>query len=136
MLDPTDPVPWPGWLADQLLGANRKDRASQPLASRDALIEVPGKRLQAFVDRILANVAKAPDGLKHDVLLRQARAIGGLMHMLDHSEDELVELVVSHLPGTVKDWAAARKTARDGLTHGARSPIQLGDRPYHLEARR
>lgn len=93
----------------------------------DALAE---RRIARLFACLLDHLHTAPDGSKHATLLRCARTIGGLKHVLPYSDPQLIELIVNALPETVRDWQLARRTALAGLQHGAQSPIQLADRPY------
>ena len=126
VVNDTPVAPWPTWLLELV-------RKPAPVA-RPAMVatdpsEITDKRLNGLVRALLARISHAPEGLKHDTLLRIARALGGYQHMLGYTEAELVGMLLAALPTTVLDCKSAEKTALDGLRHGMLSPLTLEERP-------
>jgi len=126
--------PWPLWLtpADDK-SAMAELRNSWPEQLQVNADEATRSRIEGFVNRILRNVATAPDGTKHDTLLRGARTIGGVITHGGISpgtaQHHLIEALKRN-PSAVADWNNAYRTIRDGLTDGLSHPFQLEDRPY------
>lgn len=87
-------------------------------------------RVWGRIRSALANVSAAAEGEKHRALLNEARIVGGLAAQVDAPDAVLVEMLMSALPRTVKDWDAARQTALDGLKSGRDAPLQMEDRPH------
>ena len=119
----------PAWLVVILREIEaRRATTPRPIITT-AREQISDTRLRGLLELLLAPLRTAPEGQKHDVLLRRARLLGGYQHLFSYSEDELVGMLLNALPDTVEDWKNAEKTARDGLRHGARSPLELEDRP-------
>ncbi len=119
-------APWPEWLLVPGL-------ALAPLPIDQPATAVPGGpigpvRISRYVESLLSRLAAAPDGQKHSALWRCGRAVGGILHLADMTEAEAEALLVGSLPATVRDWTAARKTARDAIRAGIAAPIALPDR--------
>ncbi len=84
-----------------------------------------------MVEKLLENVRAAPDGTKHDSLLRTSRALGGIIAAAGIAEADAVAWLLAALPPDgVANWAAAKQTALDGLQDGRRYPIRLEGRPW------
>jgi hypothetical protein len=100
-----------------------------PPPPREVVVEVGAsspRRLQALLEAYAAAVARAPEGTRHNTLVRYAVATGGLIpHGLDPREAEEV-LVGAALEAGLPE-REARDAARWGLEAGAKSPLDLGD---------
>jgi hypothetical protein len=84
------------------------------------------RRLRALLESYAAAVAGAPEGTRHNTLIRYAVATGGLIpHGLDPREAEEV-LVGAALEAGLPE-REAREAARWGLEAGAKSPLDLGE---------
>jgi hypothetical protein len=84
------------------------------------------RRLRALLEAYAAAVASAPEGTRHNTLIRYAVATGGLIpHGLDPREAEEA-LVAAALEAGLPE-REAREAARWGLEAGAKSPLDLGD---------
>jgi hypothetical protein len=84
------------------------------------------RRLRALLEAYAAAVARAPEGTRHNTLIRYAVAAGGLVpHGLDPREAEGV-LVAAALEAGLPE-REARDAARWGLRVGQGAPLDLGD---------
>jgi hypothetical protein len=84
------------------------------------------RRLRALLEAYAAAVARAPEGTRHNTLIRYAVATGGLIpHGLDPREAEEA-LVGAALEAGLPE-REAREAARWGLEAGAKSPLDLGE---------
>lgn len=120
-------APWPSWLLVPGL-ALPPPEPERPI-SPSPMEPIADKRIGAYVDALLYRLGRAADGQKHGELLRVARALGGIIDAAGLTEAEAVARLVTALPGTVRDWTAARKTAAWAVGRGRESPICLEDRP-------
>jgi hypothetical protein len=120
-------APWPDWLLPLALKPQKPP--PRPAFTPERATGLLDRRYQGFILKLLDNVRAAPEGAKHDVLLRQARTLGGVMHAAGITENDAVGHLLAALPNTVRNWQGAAKTALDGLRHGALRPIDLEDRP-------
>ena len=93
---------------------------------------VSDARLEGFIVAQLNHIAAAQDGHKHETLLRHAKAIGGVIDQAGLSVSDAWDRIRDALPGTVKDWKQAEKTARYALETGRAEPIELEDRPRRM----
>jgi hypothetical protein len=119
-----EPADWPRWLLELIIRTPPPPRPFVPTSPA----ELTDQRLDGLLRSLLARLSNAPEGAKHDTLLRIARTIGGYAHLLGESDDRLVRLMLGALPGTVKDWRNAEQTARDGLRYGQAAPLDLEER--------
>jgi hypothetical protein len=119
-----EPAEWPQWLLEQVV---RTEPPPRPIIPSDPA-KISDARLDGLLRSLLQRLTNAPEGQKHETLLRIARTIGGYAHLFDLSDDQFVRLMLCALPTTVVDWKGAEKTARDGLRHGRESPLALEDR--------
>ena len=97
-----------------------------PPPPREVVVEAGSspKRLRALLEAYAAAVARAPEGTRHNTLIRYAVATGGLIpHGLDPREAEEV-LVGAALEAGLPE-REARDAARWGLEAGAKSPLDL-----------
>jgi hypothetical protein len=117
---------WPPELLALVRKPAKPERPAEKPRPRLQADQLKSKRYQAFVDKLLANVAAATEGIKHDVLLKQARALGGIMKAAGITEKDAVAWLLDALPDTVADWKNARQTALDGLQDGQAHPIDGG----------
>ena len=84
------------------------------------------RRLRALLEAYAEAVARAPEGTRHNTLIRYAVATGGLIpHGLDPREAE--EALVGAAMQAGLPEREAREAARWGLEAGAKSPLDLGD---------
>jgi hypothetical protein len=86
---------------------------------------------QAFIDQLLANLRIAAEGTEHDVLLKNARALGGIIDAAGVSREQAVELLLKALPETVKDRENARQTALAGLRDGQAGAPEAASGLFH-----
>ena len=128
VISDAEPADWPAWLLVQAL-REEKPKTERPTFTPKQRTDQLDKRHQGFVNKLLDNVRAAPDGQKHDVLLRNARAIGGILQAAGFSESDAHAWLIGALPASVEDWPAAEATATDGLRHGMLDPFNLEDRP-------
>jgi len=95
---------------------------------REVVVEAGSspRRLQALLEAYAAAVASAPEGTRHNTLIRYAVATGGLIpHGLDPREAE--ETLVGAAMQAGLPEREAREAARWGLEAGAKSPLDLGE---------
>jgi hypothetical protein len=84
------------------------------------------RRLRALLEAYAAAVASAPEGTRHNTLIRYAVATGGLIpHGLDPREAE--EALVGAAMQAGLPEREAREAARWALEAGAKSPLDLGE---------
>jgi hypothetical protein len=98
-----------------------------PPPPREVVVEGSSpRRLRALLEAYAAAVARAPEGTRHNTLIRYAVAAGGLIpHGLSPEEAEEV-LVGAALEAGLPE-REAREAARWGLEAGAKSPLDLGE---------
>jgi hypothetical protein len=99
-----------------------------PPPPREVVVEAGSspKRLRALLEAYAAAVASAPEGARHNTLIRYAVATGGLIpHGLDPQEAEEV-LVGAALEAGLPE-REAREAARWGLKVGQGAPLDLGE---------
>jgi hypothetical protein len=129
VINNADIAEWPSWLLDKALKPEKQSPACPYTAPRQ-LTDQPGRRFSAYCDKLLANVREAKNGQKHDTLLRNARALGGIIAAASIGEGDAHKLLMNALPPNVEDWDSASKTAMAGLKHGQSAPFKLEDRDY------
>jgi hypothetical protein len=97
-------------------------------AANDAALM--NRRPDGFRDAILETLRRqATPGNKHYALLRYSAALGGILKAGGWTKEEAVNWLVDALPqDEIRSRKAAKKTAEDGLAHGAESPITLDER--------
>ena len=122
-----DVADWPDWLLPLALKPE-KPAARPTFTPKRVVDQLEERRYRGLIQSLLANVSNAPEGAKHGALLKNARALGGVLQATGTSEDDAVAWLIAALPSTVRSWEGARKTAIDGLRHGAAEPIELEDR--------
>jgi hypothetical protein len=98
-----------------------------PPPPREVVVEGSSpRRLRALLEAYAEAVARAPEGTRHNTLIRYAVATGGLIpHGLSPEEAEEV-LVAAALEARLPE-REAREAARWGLEAGAKSPLDLGE---------
>jgi hypothetical protein len=99
-----------------------------PPPPREVVVEAGSspRRLRALLEAYAAAVASAPEGTRHNTLIRYAVATGGLIpHGLDPREAEEALVAAAMRAGLPE--REARDAARWGLKTGAKSPLDLGD---------
>jgi hypothetical protein len=98
-----------------------------PPPPREVVVEGSSpRRLRALLEAYAAAVARAPEGTRHNTLIRYAVAAGGLVpHGLSPEEAEEV-LVAAALEAGLPE-REARDAARWGLEAGGKAPLDLGE---------
>jgi hypothetical protein len=99
-----------------------------PPPPREVVVEAGSspRRLRALLEAYAAAVASAPEGTRHNTLIRYAVATGGLIpHGLPPEEAEEV-LVAAALEARLPE-REARDAARWGLKVGQGAPLDLGE---------
>jgi len=124
-----DIAPLPNWLLEKTVKRKPEPKAVRPASEAQRNPDQLAKRYQAYVDSLLANVRNAAQGQKHDTLLANARALGGILAVAGISERDALAWLLAALPASVKDWHGAERTALDGLRRGLAMPFDLEDRP-------
>lgn len=121
-------VDWPDWLLELVLKRDpTKDRPEISYRS----VEISSKRLDGLTRSILGRVSHAGEGAKHYALRNAALSLGGIQQIAGLSDDQAIGMLMQALPGSVKNWPAAKETARWGLEHGRARPLELEDRPEY-----
>ncbi len=107
----------PQWLIDALHEAEKAQptNAAPNGEDRPYCIKMLGQAI--------ARCATAPDGQKHDVLLKMATWMGGFVPAL--SETEIEESLWAAIALRAEDEAGARKTIRDGIAYGKSKPLSV-----------
>lgn len=119
-------------------GLNHKYTPPRPVAfvwcdlellySRDTLIRYAEQAwARGKLDLAVEKVHGAPDGQKHNELLKAARLAGGVAHVLGEAviERELYDAIETR----AADPRAAAKTIQDGIRYGEDAPLQLSSDP-------
>jgi hypothetical protein len=98
-----------------------------PPPPREVVVEGSSpRRLRARLEAYAAAVARAPEGTRHNTLIRYALAAGGLIpHGLSPEEAEEVLVAAAMRAGLPE--REARDAARWGLRVGQGAPLDLGD---------
>jgi hypothetical protein len=98
-----------------------------PPPPREVVVEASSpRRLRALLEAYAEAVARAPEGTRHNTLIRYAVATGGLIpHGLDPREAEEVLVGAAMQAGLPE--REARDAARWGLEAGAKAPLDLGE---------
>ncbi len=99
-----------------------------PPAPREVVVEAGSspRRLRALLEAYADRVAAAPEGTRHNTLIRYAVATGGLIpHGLDPREAEEALVAAAMQAGLPE--REARDAVRWGLEAGAKSPLDLGE---------
>ncbi len=126
IISDVEPVDWPVWLLDL---ARRPEPTPSPPPSSAPTEPISSKRLEAYVESVLAGVRCAVDGMKHIRLRDAALAIGGVAAEAGLSDETAIARLLDALPRTVRDWTLARRTAVWALEQGRAKPITLEDWP-------
>lgn len=118
----------PEWLV-RLVAKPIEERKAAPPPPR-----VEGNGFGAAVLRTAAaKVAQATQGERHDVLLAQARTVGGYVVSAGISLAEAEAALIAAGEGCGKPPGEVRRTVRDGLTYGQREPLAVPDRPERMK---
>jgi hypothetical protein len=123
------PADWPAWLHPAVIRPPEPPRsgtATVPRQQTDQLV----LRYRRFVEKLLANLLNAPDGAKHDKLLRTARTLGGILAAAGIAESDAHAWLIAAVPASAVDLDAAATTAWAGLKNGLAHPYDLEDRPW------
>ncbi len=107
----------PQWIVDAL------QKADEPAQTQNA----PGGEDRPYCLKMLgqamARCATAPDGQKHDTLLKMATWMGGFVPAL--SEIEIENTLWTAVALRAEDEQGARKTIRDGIAYGKSKPLSV-----------
>lgn len=79
------------------------------------------------IDIVARMIRKAPDGTKHNTLLRAAILCGGYIAAGRMEEDEALRVMMRELQrrgDSVDDFELAKRTIADGITEGRNKPIR------------
>lgn len=101
-------------------GAGAGSSSTRPSADR------VGAFLAGCVRSAVERVQAAPDGQKHDTLLRAAVDLGGWLH-LGLDETEAAQQLYAAIAPRAADRHAARQTILDGLRYGQARPREIPD---------
>ena len=85
------------------------------------------KLLPTWINNAISPIKKAHDGSKHNALLKSANTMGGYVGAGAISYDDafnMLENAVAQKPD-IKSMSKAKRTIRDGLNHGIKSPFDL-----------
>ena len=111
-------------------GATAASESERPVSSEGAGTAISDFRLERYRLTVLDTLRReAVDGQKHFALLRISTTLGGFQAEAGFTDAEAWAWLKDCLPDSVLDWAAAKKTALDGLKRGRAKPIVLEDRP-------
>jgi hypothetical protein len=88
--------------------------------------EVPQKRLEGLLRWACEEVARTPEGSRHNRLLALARLMGGYCH-LGLDPEGVVEALAQAGVEAGLPWKEALSTARDGVRYGLAAPLDLGE---------
>lgn len=106
---------------DWIIAALHKADEPQPAQS------APGGEDRPYCLKMLgqamARVAVAPDGQKHDTLLKMATWMGGFVPAL--AETEIEDTLWTAVALRAEDEYGARKTIRDGIAYGKNKPLAV-----------
>jgi hypothetical protein len=105
----------PAWLIEALAEAEQ----AQPADAGPSSDARP--YCTKMLGQAIARVATAPDGQKHDVLLKMATWMGGFVPAL--SETEIEAALYSAIVLQADDEQNARKTIQDGIAYGKARPL-------------
>lgn len=85
-----------------------------------------------FIKRKLEDmISIAPDGEKHNILLKASRLAGGYIAAGEISEFEAISILENAIKSRkIDDFYGAKKTIIDGIKYGQQSPIQLQKTNY------
>lgn len=83
---------------------------------------------QKMLGQAVARVATAPDGTKHEMLLKMAKWLGGFVPSL--SEQEIESSLFAAIEMRADDHRNARQTIRDGIAYGKAQPLDPPKREF------
>jgi len=86
--------------------------------------EVPRGRLEGLLRWACEEVARTPEGSRHNRLLALARLMGGYVH-LGLDPEAVVEALARAGVEAGLPWQEALRTARDGVRYGLAAPLHL-----------
>ena len=112
---------WPEWLLTF-------DLALQPPPEPKTISLIPpepisDRRVDGYVRSLLRNVNNAPDGWKRDALIKNGRALGGILAFTGMSQGQAAQALYDALPDTVEDHDAAKRDAAWAVSEGAAEPF-------------
>lgn len=117
---------WPEWLLTP-------DLALQPppepkLVSVEPPVAISDARVAGYVRSLLRNVSNAKDGEKREKLIKNGRALGGILEYTGMSQAQAAQALYDALPDSIEDKDAAKDTAAWAVAQGADKPYPLEDR--------
>jgi putative DNA primase/helicase len=115
--DDCDLVDPPQWIIDALRETEKPQAASHAATGDERTYCVK------MLGQAVARVAAAPDGQKHDVLLKMARWLGGFVPVL--TEQEIESALFAAIEIRASDARNARKTIQDGIAYGKQAPLDV-----------
>ena len=124
-----DLVEAPPWLLDMVLARERQKAETRMRYTALPAAAVDESRFARWAARALdgacQDVAQAPEGTRHDVLLRKARMVGG--YVASRALDEGEAAARLHEAGLAAGlgYREVATVVRDGLAHGLREPIAV-----------
>ncbi len=107
----------PAWLIDALKEAEHVQTTNAAPGGEDR------PYCLKMLGQAMARCATAPDGQKHDVLLKMATWMGGFVPAL--SEVEIENTLWTAVALRAEDEQGARKTIRDGIAYGKSKPLSV-----------
>lgn len=107
----------PQWLIDALKEAEKPPETHSAPGGEDR------PYCLKMLGQAMAKCATAPDGQKHDVLLKMATWMGGFVPAL--SETEIEDTLWNAVALRAEDERGARKTIRDGIDYGKSKPLSV-----------
>ncbi len=93
ILDAAPPADWPEWMLRPGL-ALEPPEPPRPISS-SPVEPIGDKRAAGYVDALLRRLSAAPDGAKHDALIRCGLSLGGVMASIGLSEAQAVQMGLS-----------------------------------------
>lgn len=114
-------APWPEWLLTF-------DLALQPpkepkLVSVEPPVAISDRRIDGYVRALLRNVSNAKDGEKREKLIKNGRALGGMLEHIGMSQAQAAQALFDALPDSIIDEQAAKDTAAWAVAEGADDPL-------------
>jgi len=125
--DPCDPADMPDWLIAAC--AEQRAPASGPTPYKPIAIDADGTAYgRAALEDACGNIANAPDGAKHEILNREAYAIGGLVtagEIPDGTAWAGLSAALTVLRPRCRDFRAAHKTLEQAYRDGKGRPREV-----------
>ncbi len=107
----------PAWLIEALREAEKPQETNAAPTGEDR------PYCLKMLGQAMARCATAPDGTKHDTLIKMSTWMGGFVPAL--SEIEIEDTLWTAVALRAEDEAGARKTIRDGIAYGKSKPLSV-----------